>query len=192
MRTMPAGNTRNQSDRAREVTVSARDLGVSFAFCDRIAGLNPIGSEVVREYQDAEMGKAHISQRDERRTRIRAMSKRAAATIDDDIRGARERLAPLFQVIKSFRGGGGSVEGRAGNVSSFVERVESDANDSGRFGAGERFCQGRRVDCFCSFPRGLIILLIIGRGGLLRDCDAGNGMRQQKRSCESDSESRSG
>ena len=105
----------------------------------------------MREDQNTEMGEAHLSQRNECRTRVRAVSQRAAAAIYDDIRGAWERLGPLLQIVKPLWSRRRALEGCAGNVGSFIECVESDANDnrrSGRFSVGERFCQSRRVNCF--------------------------------------------
>ena len=54
----------------------------SLSFFDRIALLNPIGIQVVRQQENSQVREAHIAQCNERRTKIRAMPERTAAAIN--------------------------------------------------------------------------------------------------------------
>ncbi len=118
--------------------------GLSLAFRYRVAWADPVGGEVVRENQDAKVREAHFAQRGERGTDVGAMRERAASTIDDDVRRARQRLCPVLQVVEALGSGSGSMERCVGDVRAVVQSVEAHADDLWlirRLRIGELFCQ---------------------------------------------------
>lgn len=128
------------------------------------------------------MGEAHIAQGQEGRTDIRTVRERTAAAVHNKIGGARERFGPVFQIVETLRGRASAVEGRAGNVRAFVERVEADADNCG-FGVtgsgGELFCEVGRLDGLRGGPgvNGIIGASVIQMerpgGNESYDCDRG-------------------
>src|ERR1700747_3279662 len=99
------------------------------AFFHRIAFLDPVRGEIVRQKQGAQIRKAHVAKRVERWANVRAVFERAAAAIDDEIRGTRNALRPLLQIGESLLGLRGAVKHGARHVRAHVERAEANADN---------------------------------------------------------------
>src|SRR6202030_1468399 len=105
-------------------------IGILFsALFHRIAFLDPVRGEIVRQKQDAQIRKAHVPKRVECWANVRAVFEWAATAIDYEIRGMRNALRPLLQVGESLPGLRGAVKHRSRHVRAHIERAEANADD---------------------------------------------------------------
>lgn len=98
------------------------------AFFYRVTLLHPIGREIVRQKQHAQIRKAQIAKRVESRTNIRAAIERTAAAVNDHFRVARETLRPSFQIGKSLLRLRRAMKHRTRHVSAHIERAKTGAH----------------------------------------------------------------
>lgn len=126
----------------------------SFTLRDRVAGLDPVVREIVRQQQDFQMRESHRAKSFERRADIRAMCQRTTAAVHDEFGRPRERLSPFLEVGHSLRVNRRTMKRSAGHVRTFVQRTEANANDDRvRAVLGQFLRQRRGLNPLLGSPR---------------------------------------
>ena len=116
---------------------------------DRIAPLDPVGPEAVRQDQHPQLRESQALQRRVRRAEVGAVPHRAAPAVNDEAGRSRQRLRPRRQVGEALQIGCRAVEHGARYVGRSVEKLRRRAHDDRRAradAAGELLDEVRRHD----------------------------------------------
>ncbi len=105
-----------------------------------IALIGPVGGEVGREDERAEMGEAHFLESAESGAKIGAAFERAAAAVDDEVGALWLSSGPGFDLRESIGAATAAVVLGALDVAGRVEALKADEENGGSgFGIGEFF-----------------------------------------------------